>query len=604
MDPKSNLMKGIFIVILFTILTFPVFSQDKKKITLLFTNDLHSRLTGYAPESSYTPLTTGDDNTLGGFARISSILTGERMKAGETVFTLDAGDFLMGTLFQGIEPQTGFQLQLMKKMGYDAVAIGNHEFDYGPDRLADIISSAAKNEIPAILLSNAVFSEEDADDDRLARLYNDNVIRRKFIIERNGLRVGFFSLLGKVADENAAYAPPVTFSGQVSTARRVVKELKEEECDLIICLSHSGVSVEKDGSWGGEDAELARKVKGIDVIISGHTHTKLDEPLLINGVPVVQTGEYGRYVGKLSLSVVNGIAKVEDYELLPVDDTVEGDKEIHELIERQKTEISQRILNPIGMDYGTPVAESDFLLECNEQGDFKGSNLGPFVADAIHSYVNNHVRSGTDISMVATGVIRDKIVPGVLTAPDIFRIMSMGSGSDNVPGYPLARLYVTGKELKSILEILQVAYKSAPANYCYYSGLEVEFDPSRGFLKKIKKIDIRKPDGTFKTVNYDRKNKTLYSVTANSYMLEFIGIIKKMSFGLINVVPKDINGNPVTDMKTAIIDFDEETEGLQECKEWLAIIEFIKAMNDLNGNGIPDIDQKYKSPTATFIERK
>ena len=77
--------------------------------------------------------------------------------------------------------------------------------------------------------------------------------------------------------------------------------------------------------------------------------------------------------------------------------------------------------------------------------------------------------------MVAVGVIRDRIVPGEQTAADIFRIMSMGTGQDLVPGYPLARLYVTGKELKSILEILQVAYKSTPANYCYYSGIRVEF---------------------------------------------------------------------------------------------------------------------------------
>ena len=82
--------------------------------------------------------------------------------------------------------------------------------------------------------------------------------------------------------------------------------------------------------------------------------------------------------------------------------------------------------------------------------------------------------------MVAAGVIREKILPGLQTAPDIFRVMSMGTGNDNIPGYPLARLYVTGKELKSILEILNVAWKSTPANYCYFSGIRVETDPDGG----------------------------------------------------------------------------------------------------------------------------
>jgi 5'-nucleotidase len=234
-------------------------------------------------------------------------------------------------------------------------------------------------------------------------------------------------------------------------------------------------------------------------------------------------------------------------------------------------------------------------------GDIEGSNLGPLVADAIHSYVNRHVRTGTAISMVAVGVIRDRISPGLQSAPDIFRIMSMGMGSDDIPGYPLATLYVTGKELKAILEILQVAYKSTPANYCYYSGLRAEYDPQKGMLKKISRIEIIHPDGTGKEVDFSKKNKELYSVTANSYMLQFIGIIKKMSFGLINVVPKDAEGNPVIDMKTMVIDINDGMDGLQEGKEWLAIYEYLSLMKDLNGNGIPDIEGKYKTPVKSFF---
>ena len=580
-------------------------AQTEKKITILHTNDLHSRLAGYSPESAFSPLTVNDDKTAGGFARIAAILKDEKEKNSGTTLVLDGGDFLMGTLFQSLEVKTGFQLQLMKKMGYDVVCIGNHEFDYGPEKLADIVNASInRGGIPTVLLGNAVFNKNDVHDDSLEKLFTNNTIERKLILNRDGLKIGFFSLLGKVADENAAFAPPVTFAKQIPFAKKMVRELQNEKCDIIICLSHSGVSKNSEGILEGEDVELAEKVKGIDVIISGHTHTRLDEPIIVNGIPVVQAGEYGQFVGKLSLTYNNGNVSIEGYSLIPVDDRIPGDPDIHLLIEEHKKAISSEILKPLGMDYNTPVAEAGFLLECNEQGDIMGSNLGPMVADAIYSYVNNHNKPGTDISMVAVGVIRDKIVPGIQTAPDIFKIMSMGSGKDDVPGYPLSRLYVTGKELKSILEILQVAYKSTPANYCYYSGIRVEFNPDKGLLKKIMQIEVIHSDGKTSLVDFSKKNKTLYSITANSYMLEFIGIIKKMSFGLINVVPKDSGGNPVTDMKTAVIDMDEGRAGLQEGKEWLALMELIALMKDNNGNGIPEINNKYSVPVKTFYPVK
>jgi 5'-nucleotidase len=296
--------------------------------------------------------------------------------------------------------------------------------------------------------------------------------------------------------------------------------------------------------------------------------------------------------------------RVEDYTLITVDDKIIGDPVINNQIEDQKKLITREILNPLGMDYDRKMVETSFLLECVELGDIKGSNLGPLVADAIHTYINNHLKTGTDISMVAVGVIRDKIVPGFQTAPDIFRIMSMGQGKDGIPGYPLARINVTGKELKSVLEILQVAYKSTPAYYIYYSGMKAEFDPDKGMLKKISKIEIISPDGKVSSVDFSKKNKKLYSITANSYLLEFVGIIKKMSFGLINVVPKDAAGNPITDIKTAIIDLDENKEGVQEGKEWIALMEYLASMKDRNGNGIPDIDSKYREAIQTFISVK
>jgi 5'-nucleotidase / UDP-sugar diphosphatase len=598
-------MKKALVFIFSIVLMFRLDAQTEKKITILHTNDLHSRLTGYAPESAYSPMTINDDKTVGGFARIAAIIKSEKEGNAGTTLVFDAGDFFMGTLFPSLELKTGFQLRLMKEMGYDVMGIGNHEYEFGPEWLASVIrTSSGKGAIPPLLIGNAKFDKKDTRDDALEQLLTDKLISRKIVLTKDGIKIGVFSIMGKDAVRVAPKAAPVTFAKQSSFAKKMVEELKDEKCEIIICISHSGVTKEKNGEWGGEDVELARAVTGINVIIGGHTHTKLDQPLVVNGTSIVQTGEFGQFVGRLSLIYSNGNLKVEGYRLIPVDDRIMGDDHINQLIEEQKEKLSTEILKPLGMDYRKPVVETDFILEGNDVGDYVNSNLGPLVADAIHFYVNNHGGKGTDVSMIAAGVLFDKILPGIQTAPDIFRVVPLGSGKDGIPGYPLSRLYVTGKELKSILEILQVAYKSSPDNYCYYSGLRVDYDPEKRLLKKIKNIKIIHSDGKMVNVDFSKKNKALYSITANSYMLEFIGIIKKMSFGLINVVPKDFAGNRVTDMKNAVIDMDENKDGVQEGKEWLALIEYLGSMKDTNGNGIPDIDKKYAGPVKCFFPVK
>jgi len=258
--------------------------------------------------------------------------------------------------------------------------------------------------------------------------------------------------------------------------------------------------------------------------------------------------------------------------------------------------IDDELLQSLGFSYNQIVTEAPFRLVCDEYGDLEASNLGPLVADAIHSYVNRHSPAGSDISIVAAGVIRQSITAGHQSVPDIFRVMSLGAGKDGVPGYPLSRVYVTGRELKNIVEILLIAWKSSPSNYIYYSGLEVWHDPSKGMLRKVTSIEIVRPDGMRESVDFSKDNPRLYSISANSYILEFVGIIKSMSFGLINVVPKDAAGTPITDFGKAVINFAAEENGYSEGKEWIALIEYLSLMPDRNGNGIPEIDEYYRVP--------
>ncbi|MCK7535936.1 MAG: 5'-nucleotidase C-terminal domain-containing protein [Marinilabiliales bacterium] len=140
-----------------------------------------------------------------------------------------------------------------------------------------------------------------------------------------------------------------------------------------------------------------------------------------------------------------------------------------------------------------------------------GSNLGALVADALYYYVNSE-GPGTDIAMVALGVIRDPILPGTQGVADLFRTMSLGSGNDKTPGYGLSKLWVTGKEMKNIAEILIFLSKSTPSNFCYYSHLRIEYDPEGRIFNKVRKIELTDKDGNVSELNTSKENtKALFN---------------------------------------------------------------------------------------------
>src|SRR5450755_946534 len=186
----------------------------KKTFTILHTNDMHSAFIGMGPSSDYTPFTLNDDKTRGGYARLAGSIATRRAAREHQgpVLVLDGGDYSMGTPFGAATRETGCELQLMFKMGYDATTFGNHEFDLGPDGLGKSIGEAAKaGRVPAVLASNTNIEAEDATLHDLQRLAKDGVIRRHLVIERGGMRFGLFGVIGKEASGYATGAGATAF---------------------------------------------------------------------------------------------------------------------------------------------------------------------------------------------------------------------------------------------------------------------------------------------------------------------------------------------------------------------------------------------------------
>lgn len=590
-------MKRLILIILLAVLLKPAFSQD---IIILHTNDLHSKLNGYSPELEYTPKKTGDDLTRGGFARIAAYIQKTKLdNPRDIVLAVDGGDFLMGSLFHPLERESGFQLKLMHQMGYDYLTIGNHEFDYGPEMLAKIINHARDNhDIPQLLLSNVEFDKKDSRDDALEALYDEGVIKNVAIHEEKGVKIAFLGIFGIDAMEVQPLLPPVEITNQIKTVKKTAKDLiKSEKADLVFVLSHSGVEKE-DGEWTGEDVKLAKKsAPYIHAIVSGHTHTKLQEPIVESGIPIVQTGSGGLNIGKLHFRKTEGEYHMISHELIPVDDEIEANMSVQMKIDAQKEIVQKELLDPLGIQYDDPIFETSFNMECHEDGDLGKSTLGPLIADAIQSYaIDNGIHS--DMSLIAAGVIRDQLRTGKYgkqNVSDIFRIVSLGEGNNAHPGYPLAQVFVSAKELKSVLEVLLMTQSSTPAAYCYYGGIRISADMSKGFLKKVQQIELKNENNEWEILDVSRKNDKLYAVTANSYMLTFLSMIKKKSFGIVNVKPKDAKGIPIVNMETQYLDFDPNKPGIQEGKEWQAFLHYVSKFPDTNGNGIPDMPEVRKA---------
>ena len=402
----------------------------KKTFTILHTNDMHSTFIGMGPAADYTPFTLNDDTTRGGYARLATLIARrkEARKGQGPVLVLDAGDYSMGTAFAAASRETGGELQLMSRMGYDATTFGNHESDLGPDGLGKAISVAAKaGHVPAVLASNSNFSKDDATLADLQRLAKEGVIRRHLVIERGGIRFGIFGVLGKEA-QIYTNGGAVSFSDPIETAREMVKILREtEKVDVIIALSHGGVEKGKDGRYiDGEDVRLSKAVPGIDVVIGGHSHTELREAIIVNDrTPVVQTGKQSENLGELVLTLDGGKLTVESYRLYPIDDTIAGDRAIADEIDKLKKSVTGVVFTPRGYSIDQPLAVAPRDLP-NTFADIAASTLlANLCTDAFRKATKADIGFSVN-GLMRTGLTRGK--SGVQTVYDVFAVAPLGAG--------------------------------------------------------------------------------------------------------------------------------------------------------------------------------
>ncbi|MBW6484573.1 MAG: bifunctional metallophosphatase/5'-nucleotidase [Syntrophobacterales bacterium] len=566
--------------------------KEAKKLTFLFTHDLHSHfLPDIVPEN-------GGRKKQGGYARLASLIGRERGKAAGRSILVDAGDFSMGTAFHTEFREEALELRLMGEMGYDVVALGNHDYDFRPAGLAAMLRSArAKgSRLPALVASNVAFAKDDNRDDSLQAAFGEYPVSGYNVLEINGIRIGFFAIMGRDAADDMPFAKPVSFADPVERSRAMVELLRtREKVDLVVCLSHSGTKSVKSHS---EDELLPEKVPGIDVVISGHTHTTLPQPIVVGKTVIVSSGSSGAYLGALDLDISRetGVV-VSSYRLEKTSAEIPEDKAIAGKIEIFKKLVDQRYFASFNFSHDQIVAETayDMASPAYHQTRLQENGIGNMIADAFRFAVRQaegkdyrHI----DIALTTDGQIRDTFLAGKISVADVFKVLPLGLGMDGRPGYPLLSVYLTGKEIASMLEVQPTIASLKPDAYMQVAGVRFSWNPHRVPFDRVVSIAVQDENGAFVPLVADK----LYRICVNAYTAGMLGFVTRASHGLIKLTPKDAAGKPVSDMKLLRIDADAEKTGVQELKEWAALTSYFQSLPDSNKDGVGELPREYRNP--------
>ena len=584
-------------------------TQETNVTTILFTHDLHSH---------FLPQSTAEGGESGGYARLKTVIDGERAMNPDALL-VDGGDFSIGSLIQTLYTTQAAELRTMGAMGYDAVAIGNHEFDHKGTGFAEMLNSAKAAQtaamglltdsqypprnleayqaqygpltlaLPALLEANYAPADDNPDRAFIRSAMENYGVTDCVTLERGGVTYGLFGLMGVDSDE-CAPTSGFTRTDAAKAAKRCVETLKGEGAEIIVCLSHSGTG---DSLASSEDEELAKAVDGIDVIVSGHTHSTLAEPLVVNDTYIVSSGPYCQNLGSLTFSWDDGGEKrLLDYRLIPIDETVAENPEIAGLVEQWKDMVGETYLARYGLTYDEVLTHSDYDLNTPASAVQKNNGLGTLVSDAFlwadRTLNAAYADSPHTVSVTADGVLRANLPVGDLTAAMAFDVLSMGVGEDGTSGFPLVAVYLTGKELKAAMEVDASVTPIMPAAQLYMSGAKYAFNTKRMFFNRV--YDAALTDVTFDesgTGNaYEIDDNALYRVVTGMYSAQMLGTVKSKSMGLLSLEPKQANGTPVTDFADCIL---YDANG-NELKEWYALAAYLEQFGE---DGLPD---RYADP--------
>ena len=567
----------------------PTTDQTAVTVTILQTSDVHDHASGYGPFHDYTPLDTSDnDSVRGGYARLAAEINGIRQERNnKNTLLFDSGDFFMGTVYD-MTTQPPVALNFFKTMGYTAVTLGNHEFDWGPDGLAMLLNAGINFGFNVPIVASSMDASANAG---LTALVDSHAIVPKLIVEtENGVKIGILGMEGDNAIRDMPAAAPVTFidpQTNYPAIQAMVDDLRNNDhVDLVVILSHGGINL--DGT--GDDADLAENVTGIDIIASGHYHTPT-QTVFVKGPShtlIFSPGAYGQWLSRLDISYSKYEKKIVDYrfDLIPIDDTIKGDAAVQQMVDDANNQLNAALGQNAPGGIGGTVSSTTFNLT---ETAFTETSLGDLSADGVR-FTANQLAAATsttlyDIGVVASGVIRDSLYAGktgVITFSDAYNVLPLGISplDPSIPGYPLMSIYVTGAEVRNACEIsASISRMLGSDYYLNFSGLRYKYNPAATPGQTVSQVSITAPtdyDTSTAGTPIDITDQTqLYHIVVDYYALVMMNYATSMG---LPIVPKDAAGNPIpaANFLNYRIDADPVTPGVQELKEWMALMGYFQ----------------------------
>lgn len=585
MKPTGHLFSLLLALLtLLSLCMIPSAAETADEITILFTHDLHSHILPSANETG--------DGEYGGYARLMTVIKEQKAIAPDAIL-VDGGDFAMGSLFQTAYPTSAIELRMMGAMGFDTTTFGNHEYDYLQSGLIGMLNAAADSGDPVPAIVNANYwppkeGQEGYSEAMWDALANYGV-KKYTILERGGVYYLLFGIFGFDADDCAPNSGMV-MEDPIETAKAAVAA-GVAECEseygihpVVVCLSHSGTSGGK-----GEDYELAKAVEGIDIIISGHTHTTLRKPIEVNGTLIVSAAEYGRNLGVLKLKKDGDGVTLKSYELIPIDENVTDDPVIASLVEGFKADVEGDYLSKYGYTFDQVLVNNPYTFDTVKQVSATPheSTLCNVFSDAYKRAVEQATGKKVDVAITAAGVIRGSLPVGKVTVSDVFNAASLGVGTEG----ELIAIYVTGKDLKNAIELDASVQPLMNTAQLFMSGVEYSFNQNRMIFNKVDYAMLRNEDGTLTEIEDDK----LYHIVAGMYMGQMLGSAEETSMGILTITPRDESGNPIA--VEDLVNYVVKTESGANLKEWYAIADYLDSMEG-------DLDSRYAQPDGRKVVYK
>lgn len=560
---------------------------ESKQIDIIFTHDTHSHL------NSFSTIVDGKEAAIGGFARIKTIVDVQKEKNPDTLI-LDGGDFSMGTLVQTVYEEEAAEIRMLGEIGCDVTTLGNHEFDYRSSGLSNMLIAASESgdTLPELVVCNVdweamVSSGLQEGQQLIAEGFDAYGVKDYVVLEKDDVDV---AVIGVFGIDSLACAPTceLIFKDPVEAVKETVAKIKDEEdVDMIVCVSHSGTWEDESKS---EDEILAKSVPELDLVISGHTHTELGEPIVHGNTWIVSAGEYGKKIGSMTMEQnADGRWEVQTYNLIPITQDIEADADTQNKIDDFMNAVDSTYLSKFGYtkDQVLAVNDVEFCALDDLGTEHTEQNLGNIMSDAyVYAVSESDGFDGitVDLAVVPSGTVRDTYTKGDITVERVFNSFSLGIGADGVPGYPLISVYLTGSELKTAAEIDASVSDYMTTARLYCSGLNFSYNPNRMILNKVTDLYLTDADGNRIEIENDR----LYRVVADLYSGQMLSAVTDMSFGLLSIVPKYADGTPIKDFEDVII-----MENGKELKAWDAIARYMASFEDTDGDGIANVPSSY-----------